>query len=415
MRIRVFVGPVAVLLLAACASASEPQPPADPALRAEVEALVRDLGAREYRKREAATGRLRQIGDDAVWLLAKAVDGPDQEVRQRAREILDEIAWVPPEERARIAGLVRDLAACRDPGEAQRLFTQIEKAGKPGVKALEALFPSRKPDSAAFTIVASFGKKVARMGEPFSCRATMTNGSDQGIWVNTKGFALHKGLTEGEQLNMRRPQKPLFTSGGNSPANTLVHLAPGASLELELSLATDSFLPGRFEATVHYASTGTSSRMAGSSEPRPSGLPAWVATDLAVSSPAVPLALVPALLGPGEGDPFGLKAALAQPEAVAGAPVPFTWEVEGDFPQDVKKGVTAIVSHWALLMDAQGMPVVVTTLEPALESGGKSGTGAVTPLASGSYTLVVGCSRRSPTTHVPKFDVVSKPVSVTVR
>lgn len=409
------IGPVLVLLLTVHASASEPQPPTDPVLRAEVEALVKDLGAREYKKREAAAGRLLRIGDDAVWLLVKAAESPDSEVQLRAREILDEIAWVPPEERARIDGLIRELAACRDPVEAGKLFAQIEKAGKAAVKALVGLYPSRKPDSEAFTIVAVFGKRTGRLGEAMACRATMTNGSDQGAWINTKGFSIHKGLTEGDILNNRRPQKPLFTSGGGTTQNTLVHLAPGASLDVELSLATDSLLPGRFEATVHYASSGAGPRTTAPAEPRPSGLPAWVATDLAASAPAVPLALVPAEVGPKEGDPFALQVALPQTEAGAGGPVAFSWEIQGNLPQDVKKGVTATMTRWALLMDAKGEPVAMAALEPAAESEGKSGAGSVTPPGPGSYTLVVGCSRRSPTAHVPKFDVVSKPVPVIIR
>lgn len=410
------LSPALSVLILACAeaigSSSEPQPPADPQVRAEVESLVKNLGAREYRKREAAAARLLEIGDDAVWSLRQSAESPDQEVRSRSREILTAIAWVPPETRAKLEEMARELASCRDPARAASLFNGLEAGGKAGVKLLSHFFAEEKARAEDFQIEAAFPKTIFRIGETITCRATMRNRGAIGTWIDTRAFSMHKGLADGEMLNMRRPQKPLFAAGGGgrNPGNSLLYLAPGEACEVDLALKSDSLTPGRFSVTVHYAAQARGLPV----EPRASGLPAWAPADLAANGPDVSLHLVPGRVGPQEGDPFLLEVSLAEAVPAAGEPVSFSWAIQGDLPP-VKKGLTATETFWAILLDGREEPVAGGEIESDPESGGKSGNGTIVPPVSGTYTLVVGCSRRSPTVHVPKFDVVSKPVTVTVR
>lgn len=411
------IGPSLFVPLLACAVAiggpSEPQPPADPRIRAEVETLVKDLGAREYRKREAAAVRLLEIGDDAVWSLRQAAESPDQEVRSRSREILTSIAWVPPETRTKLEEMARELASSRDPAKVGTLFNGLEANGKAGVKLLSRFFSDEKVRAEDFEIAAVFQKSVFRAGEPIACRATMRNKGETGAWIDLNAFSLHKGLADGEMLNMRRPQKPLFAigGGGRNPGNSLLYLAGGEACEIDLSLPSDTLVPGRFSVTVHYSARGATGQFG---QPRASGLPAWAPADLAANGPDVSLHLVPVRTGPQEGDPFLLEVSLAESVPAAGEPLSFSWTIEGDLPA-VKKGLTATETLWAILLDGDEQPVAGGSVESDPEADGKSGTGTIVPPGPGAYTLVVGCSRRSPTVHVPKFDVVSKPVAVSVR
>lgn len=411
------LSPALSVLILACAeaigSSSEPQPPADPKVRAEVESLVKDLGAREYRKREAAAARLLEIGDDAVWSLRQSAEDPDQEVRSRSREILTAIAWVPPETRAKLEEMARELASCRDPARAASLFNGLEAGGKAGIKLLSRFFTEEKARVEDFQIEAAFPKTIFRIGETITCRATMRNKGTQGIWIDPKAFSINKGLSDGEGLNMRRPQKPLFALGGSGggAGKSLLYLAAGETFEAELLLKTDTLVPGRFSVTVHYSARGASGQFG---QPRASGLPAWAPADLAANGPDVSLHLVPGRVGPQEGDPFFLEVSLAEAVPAAGEPVSFSWAIQGDLPP-VKKGLTVTETFWAILLDGDEQPVAGGEIESDPESGGKSGNGTIVPPGPGAYTLVVGCSRRSPAVHVPKFDVVSKPVTVAVR
>jgi uncharacterized protein (TIGR03067 family) len=65
--------------------------PKDDAQRDRIAALVRQLGDKEFAKREAATKELDAIGEPARDALKKAVGGSDAEVRQRAQKVLDSL------------------------------------------------------------------------------------------------------------------------------------------------------------------------------------------------------------------------------------------------------------------------------------------------------------------------------------
>jgi hypothetical protein len=68
-------------------AAPVPEPPANP----EIEALIRDLGAEEYRTRSRAEKRLVDLGLPALPYLEKALGSPDPEVKWRAREAMEQI------------------------------------------------------------------------------------------------------------------------------------------------------------------------------------------------------------------------------------------------------------------------------------------------------------------------------------
>jgi hypothetical protein len=58
---------------------------------AKIEAMVRDLGNRRFRVRQAATTKLRLLGEPALAYLDKAIRSDDLEVSRRARDLRDQI------------------------------------------------------------------------------------------------------------------------------------------------------------------------------------------------------------------------------------------------------------------------------------------------------------------------------------
>src|SRR4051812_11781249 len=62
-------------------------PPAGPS-RAEVARLITQLGDDDFDTREAATERLKEIGEPALDALHEATTSDDLEVRRRARRII---------------------------------------------------------------------------------------------------------------------------------------------------------------------------------------------------------------------------------------------------------------------------------------------------------------------------------------
>jgi WD40 repeat protein len=80
-----------LILLLATAGAAEDRP-AKPPTAAEIDKLIRQLGSDDFDAREAATKRLAELGE-VVWRpLRKALaQSDDQEVRSRARQLLDRL------------------------------------------------------------------------------------------------------------------------------------------------------------------------------------------------------------------------------------------------------------------------------------------------------------------------------------
>jgi HEAT repeat protein len=75
--------PCAVLVITAGRLAANADQPA------EIERLIRQLGSSQFAEREAASARLKVIGEPAANALRKAADGADAEIRWRAEALLD--------------------------------------------------------------------------------------------------------------------------------------------------------------------------------------------------------------------------------------------------------------------------------------------------------------------------------------
>ncbi len=67
--------------------------------KAQIEALIKDLGDRRFRVRESATARLRDLDELALPYLARAIQSDDPEVVQRARKLRTEIESAAVERR----------------------------------------------------------------------------------------------------------------------------------------------------------------------------------------------------------------------------------------------------------------------------------------------------------------------------
>src|SRR5262245_51034914 len=89
------------LALGVVAAVADPHKDAAPD---RIAALVRQLGDKEYAKREAATKELETIGEPARDALKAAATGSDAEVRQRAQKVLDSL-----DARVRAAAAKEDL------------------------------------------------------------------------------------------------------------------------------------------------------------------------------------------------------------------------------------------------------------------------------------------------------------------
>jgi hypothetical protein len=85
-------------LLASLAGAS-PMPPSPEDARAEIDKLIADLGADEFKVRESATDRLWIIGERALPELEKALKATDPEVRRRAKDLYEQIGTAALERR----------------------------------------------------------------------------------------------------------------------------------------------------------------------------------------------------------------------------------------------------------------------------------------------------------------------------
>ena len=83
---------LAIFLAAAFAAETPPatQPATQPSA-AEISALIARLGDEDFRQRELAAGRLRQIGRPALPALREAAQHPDPEIQTRASELIKDI------------------------------------------------------------------------------------------------------------------------------------------------------------------------------------------------------------------------------------------------------------------------------------------------------------------------------------
>src|SRR5438105_14164682 len=81
-----------VLVFLARADTDEPGLPERPASASEIAELVRQLGSKKFRERDAATRALEAAGEDALVALRQAEeDSDDPEVRFRARRPVERL------------------------------------------------------------------------------------------------------------------------------------------------------------------------------------------------------------------------------------------------------------------------------------------------------------------------------------
>jgi tetratricopeptide (TPR) repeat protein len=94
----------------------------------DVDALVRDLGAEAYDRREAATEALRKIGLPALKALEKAAESDDPEVNVRARKLLADIRLgVTPDWPADLVLLARHYEQMTDRNERYEAMRRISQ------------------------------------------------------------------------------------------------------------------------------------------------------------------------------------------------------------------------------------------------------------------------------------------------
>lgn len=96
---------------------------------ARIDKDIRDLGAEEFDKREAASADLLALQERAIPALLKAIENPDAEVAQRAEKLVDMLADALPEDR--FSCLDKDVLHTRD----------SKFAGKLAVDSLRVLTP----------------------------------------------------------------------------------------------------------------------------------------------------------------------------------------------------------------------------------------------------------------------------------
>lgn len=237
-----------------------PQPPADPALRAEIEGLVRDLGHSDYARREEATKRLEAIGADAVWALAPAAEGDDAEARLRAKELLSKIAWVSPAERKEIDRLVGILKTTRNPEAASKAFSQIKEMGSGARKILRGLFPDREAAPGDVELTVALEQKTVERGKPLGAKVRLKNAGKEPLWIRPDDILPMPKWEEAgpfpENGQIFRAVRAInFNLGGflEGEPFDLLYLEPGESYETQVMLdGIETALLGRFQLAVQY-------------------------------------------------------------------------------------------------------------------------------------------------------------------
>lgn len=240
----------------------EPQPPADPQARAEVETLCRQLSDSDFHVRESANERLLEIGDDAVWALRQVADGKDMEASARAREILEEVAWVPPSQRKRIEDLCAVLRDSGDEAEQARVYQGILQNGKAGQRALQRLFthPELKPEEIELKVEADV-ERVAR-GGAITFRLKMSNRGKEGVWIQRTGLTCSVGTRREVGAYSAPGPKGMLVGiaqdiGMRGSAFGFRFLKPGQAHETTVTLdAMQTDLVGWIEPSVSYRCDG---------------------------------------------------------------------------------------------------------------------------------------------------------------
>ncbi len=351
--------------------------------------LVADLGSADFTRREAATKELLALGEAAGEDLHRAASGsPDAEVRMRAAEILDRIGWASPADRVRIEDLVRKLKATRDPEAGAELFGALQGMGKPGQKALRALFPEKHP-SARLSVEMKLDRRTIRRGESVVSKAVVKNAGAEPVWFRPSalGFSCapvieEKATAPGARTAVRARAFPrqaalniqAATLFDEEPGFDLVHLAPGETFEAELRLEGDCTnvvgpLPvmARYYAAEAQFGLGLAQALqravleqasdAADEVSRDETPFVPVPTPILVQSPAERIHILPRA-GGDSGVSVSLDRVAAEEACAAGGTVPIEMTIQGTRPDGVGIELAAKDSPpagaWAAFLDDRG-------------------------------------------------------------
>jgi hypothetical protein len=222
---------------------------------AEVERLIRDLGARSFRVRESATTKLSLIGEPALPYLAKALASSDAEVRRRAKYLQDGIVETAAERRkeALTQNRIRHLrptfafaskAETREGQTIDVLVIKLSGADAAAVKQMQQLFG---PDWDKVRLAVHGKQVIALLGSDTDrLQATLKN-----VREGRPGLAAAKGLaaparTEdpGRKFEVHFSQEATLAL---TKAEDLRHRRVGKPPLTSITLAAD---PGRVQLTL---------------------------------------------------------------------------------------------------------------------------------------------------------------------
>ena len=116
----------------------------DKKLAAEIEALVKNLSGSNETKYEAAEERLAAIGEPAFSALEPLLESPNEELRDRVKELLEKMEWFPPAKLGKVKELVHLLKTTRSADDGARAIIELRHMGRAGLKAGMELYPCRK-------------------------------------------------------------------------------------------------------------------------------------------------------------------------------------------------------------------------------------------------------------------------------
>lgn len=250
-----WIGAVIVILsLGGSGTADETQPaqPKEAAQQeqADLQALIRDLGADDFRVRELATQGLIQAGNKSLPLLKRASQSPDPEVRWRAQKAIEEIT----REAAADAGQDPDRAPAgeehtgRPSPQARRPAQQLSPWAElfGGGDPFENLLPPEIREQ-----LAAMKERMQATRQQLSPGGSirLQPGMQQGMWT----FRLRNGRWESERRTNRNGQGEVEReeSGTDRPMRVgvaVTELSPliRAQLRLapELGIAVTRVHPG---------------------------------------------------------------------------------------------------------------------------------------------------------------------------
>lgn len=347
-----------------------PRPPADPARRAQVEALVRDLGDPDHAVREAAGRRLEGIGADAAWALAAALESDDSEVRQGAKRLLDAIGWVSPSDQREIDRLVGLLKTTRDREAASRAFNALQGMGQGALDRLKGLFP----DEGRLDLGVRLEGTTFTAGSPLGMKFVFRNAGSGLLWVNpdmVQFFPKREGEPDdapldpqmmGAFLRQQLAKEMNALAGGKAEEPVsfgLLCVAPGEVLEWGVTVPGSSFSrPGRFRLIARYDATALP-------DPGPAAASRFCpgATPLQAEAVAGPAFMIPPL----DRTASALRMELVpmNPEAPSGAPFRFEIALRGEkeagIPLVLPPGRALGYPFWAALVAEDGTVVAMKT------------------------------------------------------